>query len=86
MASLLKQLAAEVAEGLLAQLVEQRTLNPLVEGSNPSGPTKIRKKNQRLARECRPFFFVESASKDALIVNLAKADVATVGSRIGGQQ
>ena len=25
--------------GSLAQLVEQRTLNPLVEGSNPSGPT-----------------------------------------------
>ncbi len=25
--------------GSLAQLVEQRTLNPLVEGSNPSRPT-----------------------------------------------
>jgi hypothetical protein len=63
MASLMKRLAASEAEGLLAQLVEQRTLNPLVEGSNPSGPTKIRKRNQRLARECRPFFFVESAQK-----------------------
>ena len=27
--------------GIVAQLVEQRTLNPLVEGSNPSDPTNI---------------------------------------------
>lgn len=32
--------------GLLAQLVEQRTLNPLVESSNLSGPTT--KKTQKL--------------------------------------
>ncbi len=29
--------------GSLAQLVEQRTFNPLVEGSNPSRPTKSEK-------------------------------------------
>ena len=29
--------------GSLAQLVEPRTLNPLVEGSNPSRPTKMYK-------------------------------------------
>ncbi len=37
-----KEVVGETAPpniGLLAQLVEQRTLNPLVEGSNPSGPT-----------------------------------------------
>jgi hypothetical protein len=28
-------------KGLLAQLVEQRTLNPLVDSSNLSGPTNI---------------------------------------------
>ncbi len=44
------------SEGLLAQLVEQRTLNPLVVGSNPTGPTKIRaqfafgKKHLRIPR------------------------------------
>ena len=27
--------------GSLAQLVEQRTFNPLVEGSNPSQPTRV---------------------------------------------
>ena len=31
----------ETMNALLAQLVEQRTLNPLVEGSNPSGPTRM---------------------------------------------
>ena len=29
--------------GSLAQLVEQRTLNPLVAGSNPARPTSIKK-------------------------------------------
>jgi hypothetical protein len=32
------------ALGSLAQLVEQRTFNPLVAGSNPARPTKIQKK------------------------------------------
>ena len=31
------------AFGSLAQLVEQRTFNPLVEGSNPSRPTRFKK-------------------------------------------
>jgi hypothetical protein len=30
-------------------LVEQRTLNPLVEGSNPSGPTKFIRRLGELA-------------------------------------
>jgi hypothetical protein len=33
----------ECQDGFVAQLVEQRTLNPLVEGSNPSGSTKTNK-------------------------------------------
>lgn len=37
--------------GSLAQLVEQRTLNPLVEGSNPSGPTKILYANHALSAQ-----------------------------------
>ena len=40
-----------IEKGLLAQLVEQRTLNPLVVGSNPTGPTNI----EDPARECRVF-------------------------------
>jgi hypothetical protein len=39
--------------GPLAQLVEQWTLNPLVEGSNPSRPTK---KDKGVRRELGPFF------------------------------
>ena len=39
-------------QGPLAQLVEQLTLNQLVEGSNPSRPTN---KNKRL-QKCRCFF------------------------------
>ena len=31
-------------QGSLAQLVEQRTFNPLVDGSNPSRPTRIKTK------------------------------------------
>jgi hypothetical protein len=47
----------DFSSGSLAQLVEQRTLNPLVEGSNPSGPTKIFRRNKhlqqrRVEREC----------------------------------
>ena len=40
-----------VEEGLLAQRLEQRTHNPLVVGSNPTGPTK------RFMCECRLLFF-----------------------------
>jgi hypothetical protein len=42
-------------EGMLAQLVEQRTFNPFVVGSTPAHPTKIS------GPECkfRPFFCAE---------------------------
>ena len=30
-----------IVNGTVAQSVEQRTFNPLVEGSNPSGPTSV---------------------------------------------
>ena len=39
--------------GLLAQLVEQRTLNPFVAGSIPAQPTN---KNEGL-QKCRPLLF-----------------------------
>ena len=41
------------SSGSLAQLVEQRTLNPFVAGSIPARPTKETKGLQR----CRPFSF-----------------------------
>ena len=47
-------------EGLLAQLVEQRTLNPLVGSSNLPGPTKIHDMNQPLASDRRWLFILRS--------------------------
>ena len=44
----------EIVKGLLAQRLEQRTHNPLVVGSNPTGPTKV--KNYFMS-ECRVLFF-----------------------------
>ena len=35
----------QIIDGPLAQRLEQRTHNPLVEGSNPSGPTKNQTRN-----------------------------------------
>ena len=43
-------------EGLLAQLVEQRTLNPLVGSSNLPGPTKLNVEDERPSGDARPFF------------------------------
>jgi hypothetical protein len=40
--------------GALAQLVEQRTFNPLVAGSNPARPTRILK---GVSRWLTPFSF-----------------------------
>ena len=40
-------LGVEEMSGLLAQLVEQRTFNPLVAGSNPAQPTKTSKGSLR---------------------------------------
>ena len=48
--------------GLLAQLVEQRTLNPLVECSNHSRPTRQQTKG---LQKCRPYCFVHTEYPEA---------------------
>ena len=48
--------------GTLAQLVEQRTFNPLVAGSNPARPTK---KFKDLAEKPSPFSLADAAQRDA---------------------
>jgi hypothetical protein len=41
-----------IKNGSLAQLVEQRTLNPFVEGSNPSRPTNIIEARSKAGLSC----------------------------------
>ena len=51
----MSNIGAVKQSGSLAQLVEQRTFNPLVAGSNPARPTKIIK---HLARFSGLFAFL----------------------------
>jgi hypothetical protein len=49
--------------GTLAQLVEQRTFNPLVGGSSPPRPTK----NKKMKSQALPGFFAFKAWLDRVI-------------------
>lgn len=68
-AEILYKMATSFAKkevGSVAQSVEQRTFNPLVEGSNPSRPTTYSSylaiKNKKLTA-CLLFFFIAFYSK-----------------------
>ena len=57
--------------GPLAQLVEQRTFNPWVDGSSPSGPTK------ELPDSLRNFSPIQTASFSSRAVTLSQEILAT---------
>ena len=63
----LKQNKQNINDGAIAQLVEQRTENPCVPGSNPGGTTWTKVQNQQNAANqwFAAFFFCQ---KSALLV------------------
>ena len=68
----------ELSFGLLAQLVEQRTLNPLVDSSNLSGPTK----SKATSRKLKVAFFFQRHSSSDLVLHSASLGLTLQRTRL----